>query len=378
METTKLNTVRLKDGSEYPLSASWNDLADKPLQTVQTVLFSDAAQSFSYVSNFGSYIYETNDASLLGKWYTAWKNAIVTIDGVQYLPEKQTASGENYLGDALRLQTGSAVTGEPYAIGVTDGSFIVALFADSAPEDTSVKVEHTISITLENDVIQSDYLPGPPEFDLAAMGLETVVPDGGVKTVTCEVDDLISAIKKGTVKLYMNAVVGANSDGTPIQSHISIVGNGLYMENSMYEFFNPVSFNGIDMQIIIWVTEADKTIHAFIKTVSNSVPGFDLTAMGLAAVSVGGSVSVTCDTTKLRSALDKGDVKITLSYQDGVDVTAQVTFIGAAMKMSGTYQLSFVGALGLTPMLFNVMVTDTAIKAQIITLAVPTTTGTTT
>ena len=132
------------------------------------------------------------------------------------------------------------------------------------------------------------------------------------------------------------------------------------------------------MQIIIWVTEADKTIHAFIKTVSNSVPGFDLTAMGLAAVSVGGSVSVTCDTTKLRSALDKGNVKITLSYQAGVDVTAQVTFIGAAMKMSGTYQLSFVGALGLTPMLFNVMVTDTAIKAQIITLAVPTATGTTT
>lgn len=99
-------------------------------------------------------------------------------------------------------------------------------------------------------------------------------------------------------------------------------------------------------------------------------PEFDLTAMGLAVVSVGGSVSVACDTAALRAALDKGNVKITLSYQAGAGITAQVTFIGAAMQMSGTYRLSFVGALGSTPMLFNVEVTDTSISAQIITLAV--------
>lgn len=369
METNKLDIVRLKDGREFPLGGSWDDLTGKPLQTVQTAIFSDAVQSFSYVSNYGSYIYETNDASLLKKWYTAWKKAIVTIDGVQYLPEKQTADGENYLGDALRLQTGSAVTGEPYAIGVANGYFVVALFADSAPEDTSAKIDHTISVTLENEVFKSNCLPDPPEFDLSAMGLETVVPDGGVKTVTCEVNDFISAIKRGTVKLRMNAVVGVNSDATPIISPISIVGNGLYMENSMYEFFNSVSFNGVDMQIIIWITEADKTIHAMINTLS--VPEFDLTAMGLAAVSVGGSVSATCDTAQLRASLDKGNVKLTLGYQAGADTTAQLTFIGTAMKMNGTYQLSFVGALGSTPMLFNIMVTDTSIQAQIITLAVP-------
>lgn len=261
METTKLNTVRLKDGSEYPLSARWNDLTDKPFHSEQTALFSDATLTFGYTSTYGGYIYQSDDAEILGKWAAVWSHACVTVDGVRYRCKKQSVNGLKYIGDGLRIMTGTSVSGEPFATGVTQGAFLLLMFVDSVPEDTSATVEHTVSITLENDVIQSDYLP--------------------------------------------------------------------------------------------------------------SVPEFDLTAMGLAAVSVGGSVSVACDTAALRAALDKGNVKLTLSYQAGAGITAQVTLIGPAMEMSGTYQLSFVGALGSTPLLFNVEVTDTAISAQIITLAVP-------
>lgn len=261
METTKLNTVRLKDGSEYPLSASWNDLADKPFHSEQTALFSDATLTFGYTDTYGGYIYQSDDAEILGKWATVWSHACVTVDGVQYRCKKQSVNGFKYIGDGLRIMTGTSVSGEPFAMGVMQGAFLLLMFVDSVPENIGSREEHAISITLENDVIQSDYLPAVPEFDL--------------------------------------------------------------------------------------------------------------TAMGLAAVSVGGSVSVTCDTAALRAALDKGNVKITLSYQAGAGITAQLTFIGSAMMMSGNYQLSFVGALGATPMLFNVEVTNIAVRAQIITLAVP-------
>ena len=205
MDTTKLDTVRLKDGSEYPLASSWGNLTDKPLQTVQTVLFSEAAKNFTYVSNFSSYIFETDDAPLLQKWNTAWKTAAVTIDGVQYPAEKRTADGETYLGDALRLQTGTPVTGEPYAIGVTNGYFVIALFADSAPGDTSAPVEHTISITLENEVIQSDCLPSAPLFDLTEMGLPYIPIGGAAVSVACDTADLRAALDKGLVKLLFKA-----------------------------------------------------------------------------------------------------------------------------------------------------------------------------
>lgn len=224
METKKLDTVRLKDGSEYPISGSWNDLTDKPLQTVQTALFSDAALNFAYVSNYGSYIYETQDSSLLQKWYAAWKNAIVTIDGVQYMPEKQTAGGESFLGDAFRLQTGSSVTGEPYAIGVTNGWFVIALFADSAPEDISAKETHTVSLTLENDVIQSDYLPAVPEFDLTAMGLPCIPIGGDRVSVSCDTTDLRTALDKGLVKLSFKA-----GDGS-LTSSASYIATAINME----------------------------------------------------------------------------------------------------------------------------------------------------
>lgn len=261
MEAQRLDTVRLKDGSEYRLSGSWDDLTDKPLKTVQTPLLTEGELNFDYVSNYGAYIYETTDIALRQTWAGAWHRAIVTIDGVQYLPERREAGAGPYLGDALRLATGSPVTGEPYAFGVTNGAFVIALFADAVPEGPEAAQTHTVSLTLETDVMRSDYLPAPPEFDL--------------------------------------------------------------------------------------------------------------TAMGLAAVSVGGSVSVTCDVAALRSAMDKGAVKLTLSYQAGVGVTAPVTMIGSAMKMAGKYQLSFVGVLGPTPMLFNVEVTETSVSAGILTLAVP-------
>ena len=370
-----IEKVKLKDGSEYPLGGSWNNLTDKPIHTVQTVLFSDAVKSFSYVSNYGSYIYETNDASLLKKWYTVWKKAIVTIDGVQYLPKKQTADGENYLGDALRLQTGSAVTGEPYAIGVTNGYFVFALFVDSVPEDTSVKVEHTISITLENDVIQNDYLPELPEFDLTAMGLGAVVPGGGQQSVTCDVTDLISAMKKGTVKLCLNTILGTDSNGTPQVTPFNIIGNAIYLEGSLYEIISSVSYYGTNMQVLVWVNKEEGKLYSL--ATIDEPPTFNLTNMGLSEIPMDGTVvSVSCDTTGLITALNKGAVKLISKVKFSETVTHDYTCIVNAGVIGNEYNCTMCGVMSGVPMMISFAATPSRISAYITALAVPTTTTT--
>lgn len=100
-------------------------------------------------------------------------------------------------------------------------------------------------------------------------------------------------------------------------------------------------------------------------------PEFDLTAMGLPALTMDGtSVTVECDTTELRAALDKGPVKLIFTANVGTEVT--VSGVVNAMFMADTYQCGFVGSLTV-PMLLSFEVSPTGIIGRVVSLAASTT-----
>lgn len=100
-------------------------------------------------------------------------------------------------------------------------------------------------------------------------------------------------------------------------------------------------------------------------------PEFDLTAMGLPALTMDGtSVTVECDTTELRAALDKGPVKLIFTANVGTEVT--VSGVVNAMFMADTYQCGFVGSLTV-PMLLSFEVGPTGIIGRVVSLAASTT-----
>lgn len=119
------------------------------------------------------------------------------------------------------------------------------------------------------------------------------------------------------------------------------------------------------------------SIHSTTETVTQiprkyipSPPEFDLTAMGLPALTLDGTeVSVECDTTELRAALDKGLVKLSFAANIGQEVT--VTGVSNAMCINNDYQCGFVGYLS-TPVVLNFMIQETKITGQILALATAT------
>lgn len=99
-------------------------------------------------------------------------------------------------------------------------------------------------------------------------------------------------------------------------------------------------------------------------------PFFDLTAMGLPALTLDGTeVSVECDTTELRAALDKGAVKLSFAANIGSEVT--VTGVTNAICMNNSYQCGFVGYFS-TPMVLNFTIQETRITGQILALVTAT------
>ena len=93
-------------------------------------------------------------------------------------------------------------------------------------------------------------------------------------------------------------------------------------------------------------------------------PEFDLTAMGLPALTLDGTeVSVECDTTELRTALEKNLVKLSFTANTGTEQT--VSGIVNAMCMGGSYQCGFLGYLG-CPTMLNFEISETAITGKVL------------
>ncbi len=73
---------------------------------------------------------------------------------------------------------------------------------------------------------------------------------------------------------------------------------------------------------------------------SGTIPEFDLIAMGLPAVSIGGErVSVECDTTEIMAAMEKGLVKLNLAVNMGGDSSTVVSgkIITGMSSANGNY-----------------------------------------
>ena len=119
--------------------------------------------------------------------------------------------------------------------------------------------------------------------------------------------------------------------------------------------------NGESYPVKITVLDATKKIdHKYIP----GPPEFDLTAMGLPALTMDGTeVSVECDTTELRAALEKNLVKLSFTANTGIEQT--VSGIVNAMCMGGSYQCGFLGYLG-HPTMLNFVVSETAITGRVI------------
>ena len=122
--------------------------------------------------------------------------------------------------------------------------------------------------------------------------------------------------------------------------------------------------NGESYPVKITVLDATKKIdHKYIP----GPPEFDLTAMGLPALTLDGTeVSVECDTTELRAALEKNLVKLSFTANTGTEQT--VSGIVNAMCMGGSYQCGFLGYLGY-PTMLNFVISATAITGRVLTWA---------
>ena len=73
---------------------------------------------------------------------------------------------------------------------------------------------------------------------------------------------------------------------------------------------------------------------------SGTIPEFDLIAMGLPAVPIGGErVSVACDTTEIMAAMEKGLVKLSLAVDMGGDSSTVVSgkIITGMCSTNGNY-----------------------------------------
>lgn len=100
-------------------------------------------------------------------------------------------------------------------------------------------------------------------------------------------------------------------------------------------------------------------------------PEFDLTAMGLPALTLDGTeVLVECDTTELRAALDKGAVKMIFAANIGDRVTVSGVLNG--MCIGGDYQCSFLGSFLTSPVLLNFTITASFISGKVYGLSTAT------
>lgn len=76
---------------------------------------------------------------------------------------------------------------------------------------------------------------------------------------------------------------------------------------------------------------------------SGTIPEFDLIAMGLPAVPIGGErVSVACDTTEIMAAMEKGLVKLSLAVDMGGDSSTVVSgkIITGMCSTNGNYSIT--------------------------------------
>lgn len=181
-----------------------------------------------------------------------------------------------------------------------------------------------------------------PIFDLAALGLGNVAPDDIEVSVETDTTEIVAALSKGTVKFILN--VGSGDD----VGQLSIMPTICSIHGAMYLCTAAIDFNGKMLASIIVL---DGTIAVCISPFESAegestpaIPTFDLAALGLSAVALGGSETVLqTDTSEIISALEKGTVKFLVNVAMG-EVVAPFSVVPniACSSAEGAYMCTAV------------------------------------
>lgn len=128
----------------------------------------------------------------------------VTFTIIPFEKYKVVWDGEEYECTAYIR---SLSNGEVYTMGYSSFQpFFIMYYPDDAAHfhtASSTATSHTVAIyhvTGEEDVIKPETLPGPPYFDLTAMGLPAVPLDGTTVSVECDTTEFRAAAAKGLIK----------------------------------------------------------------------------------------------------------------------------------------------------------------------------------
>lgn len=326
---------------------------------------------------------------------------LVRWDGVDYTVQGVLVERLGYVaGNFSIIDSTDPDTGEPFAVCTVSGA--AGVYAKTAGD-------HTIKIMHAEDMVQKIPAKYLPIVDSKA---QEIVPLMSV-TLAYYVSDTDQGWASDnpipiTEDAYTAAAAATEAlvtwDGIEHRTTVTAFtgGSGVYMGNAESmggldtgePFLVLFSRNGSEgsytynLEVISYdaVPEdtSDKIEHTLKVVLSPDActikqenipdpPTFDLTAMGLPAFTMdGSSVSVECDTTELRAALDKGPVKILFQANTGeiVDFSGVLNAMKAVSAQE--YNGCFIGVFSDIPMVLNIGVSATAITGSIIALATAT------
>lgn len=158
--------------------------------------------------------------------------AVVTWDGVTYELVPQFAGSAMAVGG--NGMPFSIVVHPAGTVGAEAVALVTAYYDTVDPNEPTM--EHTFSLTVQADGVKKldrKYLPGPPEFDLAALGLPEIPLDGETVTAECDTAELMAAMEQGPVKIRLtlmgtqaSSIVSASTFGGGYQAGQLVVLGG--------------------------------------------------------------------------------------------------------------------------------------------------------
>ena len=219
----------------------------------ETVIF--AEQTVDGFASATSKMYQVevafDETVVIGNHYT------VTWDGIAYVVEaflENETTGRSVLGNPSLIIEGATDTGEPFVIRVGRGYILIGTSDTAATSHAVSIVQHPITAT-----IKPERIPGPPEFDLTAMGLPAIPLGNAYQQIECDTSDLRAALEKGPVKFRGIVNVGRDVPATFVG--IPFSGMGMYQANSLAFFDIPMFISVIvdEVGVAVQVTALSTT-----------------------------------------------------------------------------------------------------------------------